>query len=50
MYGGYTFGVRVKGGTLLLDFANDFYLVLANTGIHQREDHLGTFQSRVSKT
>nr|XP_016445153.1 PREDICTED: craniofacial development protein 2-like [Nicotiana tabacum] len=47
---GFDFGDRNAGGTLLLDFAKAFELVIANSSFPKREEHLVTFQSTVVKT
>ncbi|XP_070007741.1 uncharacterized protein [Nicotiana sylvestris] len=50
VYGGFGFGDRNGGGTLLLDFARAFELVIVNSMFPKREEHLVTFQSMVAKT
>ncbi|XP_009800696.1 uncharacterized protein [Nicotiana sylvestris] len=50
VHGGFSFGERNGGGTLLLDFAKAFGLVIANSSFLKREDHLVTFQNAVAKT
>ncbi|XP_009770020.1 uncharacterized protein [Nicotiana sylvestris] len=46
----FNFGYRSEGGTLLLDFASAFDLVIANSCFHKREEHLVTFHNMVSKS
>ncbi|XP_070036011.1 uncharacterized protein [Nicotiana tomentosiformis] len=46
----FVFGDRNAGGTLLLDFAKAFELVIANSSFPEREEHLVTFQNTVEKT
>ncbi|XP_009782931.1 uncharacterized protein [Nicotiana sylvestris] len=50
VHDGFSFGGRNSGGTLLLDFAKDFELVIANSSFLKREEYLVTFQSTVAKT
>ncbi|KAG5587041.1 hypothetical protein H5410_047475 [Solanum commersonii] len=50
VYGGFGFGERNGGGTLLLDFAKAFELVIANSCFPKKENHLVTFRSSVAKT
>ncbi|XP_070008361.1 uncharacterized protein LOC142165101 [Nicotiana tabacum] len=49
VHGGFDFGDQNGRGTLLLDFAKAFELVIANLRFPKREEHLVTFQSMVSK-
>nr|XP_016485254.1 PREDICTED: uncharacterized protein LOC107805696 [Nicotiana tabacum] len=49
MHGGFDFGVRNEEGTLLLDFARAFDLVVANSSFPKRKEHLVTFRSSVAK-
>ncbi|XP_075087850.1 uncharacterized protein LOC142169828 [Nicotiana tabacum] len=49
VHGGFGFGVRNRGGTLLLDCAKAFDLVIANSCFLKREEHLVTFQSSLAK-
>nr|XP_009586960.1 craniofacial development protein 2-like [Nicotiana tomentosiformis] len=49
MNGGFEFGDRNEGGTLLLDFARAFDLVVANSNFPKREEHLVTFQGTVAR-
>ncbi|XP_070002878.1 uncharacterized protein [Nicotiana sylvestris] len=50
VHGDFGFGERNEGGTLLLDFAKAFDLVIANSCFPKREEHLVTYQSSVAKT
>ncbi|XP_019266632.1 PREDICTED: craniofacial development protein 2-like [Nicotiana attenuata] len=50
VHGGFGFGERNGGCTLLLDFAKAFDLVIANSSFSKREEHLVTYQSSVAKT
>ncbi|XP_009600011.2 uncharacterized protein [Nicotiana tomentosiformis] len=50
VHGGFSFGERNGGGTLMLDFAKAFGLVIANSSFPKREEHLVTFQNTVAKT
>ncbi|XP_019235235.1 PREDICTED: craniofacial development protein 2-like [Nicotiana attenuata] len=50
VHGGFGFGERNGGGTLMLDFAKAFGLVIANSNFPKREEHLVTFQNMVAKT
>ncbi|XP_070014622.1 uncharacterized protein [Nicotiana sylvestris] len=50
VHGGFGFGERNGGGTLLLDFAKAFDLAIANSSFPKREEHLVTYQSSVAKT
>ncbi|XP_070014270.1 uncharacterized protein [Nicotiana sylvestris] len=50
VHGDFGFGERNGGGTLLLDFAKAFGLVVANSCFPKREEHLVTFQNVVAKT
>ncbi|XP_009622384.1 uncharacterized protein [Nicotiana tomentosiformis] len=50
VHGGFGFRVRNGGGTSLLDFAEAFELVIANSNFPKREEHLVTFQSTVART
>ncbi|XP_019226339.1 PREDICTED: uncharacterized protein LOC109207803 [Nicotiana attenuata] len=50
VHDGFYFGVRIEGGTSLLDFASAFDLVLSNSCFQKREDHLVTFRSAEAKT
>ncbi|XP_070031461.1 uncharacterized protein [Nicotiana tomentosiformis] len=50
VHGGFNFGERNGGGTLLLDFAKAFGLVIVNSSFLKRERHLVTFQNAVAKT
>ncbi|XP_009779000.1 uncharacterized protein [Nicotiana sylvestris] len=43
VHGGFGFEDRNAGGTLLLDFARTFELVMANSSFPKREEHLVTF-------
>ncbi|XP_019241674.1 PREDICTED: craniofacial development protein 2-like [Nicotiana attenuata] len=45
VHGGFGFGVRKGGGTLLLDCANAFDLVIANSYFSKRDEHLVTYWS-----
>ncbi|XP_019238170.1 PREDICTED: craniofacial development protein 2-like [Nicotiana attenuata] len=47
---GFIFGERNGGGTSKLDFAKAFGLVIANSSIPKREEHLVTFQNAAAKT
>lgn len=47
---GFGFGERNGGGTSLLDFAESFELVIANSCFPKMKNHLITFQSMVPKT
>ncbi|XP_070035647.1 uncharacterized protein [Nicotiana tomentosiformis] len=49
MHGGFGFGVRKGGGISLLDFAKVFDLVIANSSLPKKKEHLVTFQSSVAK-
>nr|XP_016504342.1 PREDICTED: uncharacterized protein LOC107822327 [Nicotiana tabacum] len=44
VHGSFRFGVRNRGGTSLLDFAEAFELVIANSSFPKRDEHLVTFQ------
>ncbi|XP_059285615.1 uncharacterized protein LOC132039087 [Lycium ferocissimum] len=48
--GGFGFGDRNGGGVSPLDFAKAFELVVANSSIPKKEDHLVTFRNSVAKT
>ncbi|XP_070023312.1 uncharacterized protein [Nicotiana sylvestris] len=50
VHGGFGFGERNGGGTLLLDFAKVFGLVIAKSNFLKRKEHLVTFQNAVAKT
>nr|XP_009761740.1 PREDICTED: craniofacial development protein 2-like [Nicotiana sylvestris] len=50
VHGGFGFGVRNGGVTLLSDFAKAFGLVIANSRFPKRNEHLVTFQNAVAKT
>ncbi|XP_019246491.1 PREDICTED: craniofacial development protein 2-like [Nicotiana attenuata] len=50
VHGGFGFGDRNEAGTLLLDFARAFYLVVVNSSFPKREEHLVTFRSTVART
>ncbi|XP_019252778.1 PREDICTED: uncharacterized protein LOC109231581 [Nicotiana attenuata] len=50
VHGDFNFGYRSEGGTLLLDFASAFDLVIANACFHKREEHLVPFHSIVVKS
>ncbi|XP_060200282.1 uncharacterized protein LOC132628518 [Lycium barbarum] len=50
VHGGFSFGDRNEGGVSLLDFANAFELVIANSSFRKREGHLVTHRSAVAKT
>nr|XP_009772107.1 PREDICTED: craniofacial development protein 2-like [Nicotiana sylvestris] len=50
VHGGFSFGERNGGGTLLLYFAKAFGLVIANSSFPKREKHLVNFQNAVAKT
>ncbi|XP_009616857.1 uncharacterized protein [Nicotiana tomentosiformis] len=50
VHGGFGFGVRNGGGTLLLDCAKAFDLVIANSYFPKREEHLVIFHSSLDKT
>nr|XP_016507335.1 PREDICTED: uncharacterized protein LOC107825019 [Nicotiana tabacum] len=50
VHGDFGFGERNRGGTLLLDFAKAFELVIENSSFPKREEHLVTFQSSMAKT
>nr|XP_016434762.1 PREDICTED: uncharacterized protein LOC107761110 [Nicotiana tabacum] len=50
VHGGFGFGDRNEGGTLLLDFARAFELVIVNSMFPKRKEHLVTFRSMVAKT
>ncbi|XP_070013672.1 uncharacterized protein [Nicotiana sylvestris] len=50
VHGGFGFGDRNGGGTLLLDFARAFELVIVNFILLKREEHLVTFLGMVVKT
>ncbi|XP_019229364.1 PREDICTED: craniofacial development protein 2-like [Nicotiana attenuata] len=50
VHGGFGLGDRNGGGTLLLDFAKAFDLVIANSTFSKREKHLVTFRSSAVKT
>ncbi|XP_019246413.1 PREDICTED: uncharacterized protein LOC109226064 [Nicotiana attenuata] len=50
VYGGFGFGERNGGGTMLLDFAKAFGLVIANFRFTKRNEHLVTFQNAVATT
>ncbi|XP_070016982.1 uncharacterized protein [Nicotiana sylvestris] len=50
VHGGFGFGERNGGGTSLLDFANAFGLVIANSCFPKRKEHLVTFQNAVAMT
>ncbi|XP_009587616.1 uncharacterized protein [Nicotiana tomentosiformis] len=50
VHGGFGFGVRNGDGTLLLDGAKTFDLVIANSCFAKREKYLVTFQSLLAKT
>ncbi|XP_070015228.1 uncharacterized protein [Nicotiana sylvestris] len=47
---GFGFGERNGEGTMLLDFAKAFGLVIANSRFPKRNEHLVTFQNAVTKT
>ncbi|XP_070030719.1 uncharacterized protein [Nicotiana sylvestris] len=47
---GFSFGERNGGRTSLLDFAKAFGLVVANSCLPKKEEHLVTFQNAVAKT
>ncbi|XP_059311502.1 uncharacterized protein LOC132063088 [Lycium ferocissimum] len=49
VHGGCGFGDRNGGGVVLLDFANAFRLVVANSSFPKKEEHLITFCSSVAK-
>ncbi|XP_016478340.1 uncharacterized protein LOC107799714 [Nicotiana tabacum] len=49
MHKGFGFGVRNGGGISLLDFAKAFDLVIANSSLPKKKEHLVTFQSSVAK-
>ncbi|XP_070032368.1 uncharacterized protein [Nicotiana tomentosiformis] len=50
VYGGFGFGDRNGGGTSLLDFARAFDLVIANSSLPKKREHLVTFRSSVAET
>ncbi|XP_075086377.1 uncharacterized protein LOC142169074 [Nicotiana tabacum] len=50
VHGGFGFGVRNGEGTLLLDFARAFELVIVNSIFPKKDEHLITFRSMVAKT
>ncbi|XP_070052849.1 uncharacterized protein [Nicotiana tomentosiformis] len=50
VHGGFGFGERNGGGTSLLDFAEAFGLVIANSSFPKKEEHLVTFQNAVATT
>ncbi|XP_070029870.1 uncharacterized protein [Nicotiana sylvestris] len=50
VHGDFGFWERNGGGTLLLEFAKAFDLVIANSSFPKREDHLVTYQSSGEKT
>ncbi|XP_009590219.1 uncharacterized protein [Nicotiana tomentosiformis] len=50
VHGDFDFGERNGGGTLLLNFARAFDLVITNSSFQKREEHLVTYQSVVAKT
>ncbi|XP_060182275.1 uncharacterized protein LOC132611936 [Lycium barbarum] len=50
VHGGFGFGDRNEGGVSLLDFANAFELVIANSSFQKREKHLMTFHSVMANT
>ncbi|XP_009758578.1 uncharacterized protein [Nicotiana sylvestris] len=50
VHGGFGLGDRNGRGTSLLDFAEAFDLVIANSTFPKREEHLVTFQSSAVKT
>ncbi|XP_019244479.1 PREDICTED: uncharacterized protein LOC109224349 [Nicotiana attenuata] len=50
VHGGFGFGDRNEGGNSLLDFARDFDLIIANSSIPKREEHLVTFRNSMGKT
>ncbi|XP_075098949.1 uncharacterized protein LOC142175848 [Nicotiana tabacum] len=50
VHGGFGFGDRNGRGTSLLDFARAFKLVIVNSILPKREEHLITFRSMVAKT
>nr|XP_009593665.1 craniofacial development protein 2-like [Nicotiana tomentosiformis] len=50
VHGGFSFGERNVGGTLLLDFSKAFRLVIANSNFPKRDEHLVTFQNVVATT
>ncbi|XP_070004454.1 uncharacterized protein [Nicotiana sylvestris] len=50
VHGDFGFGVRNGGGTSLLDFAEAFELVIANSSFSRRDEHLVTFQSTMART
>ncbi|XP_070008865.1 uncharacterized protein [Nicotiana sylvestris] len=45
VHGGFGFGERNGGGTLLLDFSKAFDLVIANSSFPKQEEHLTTVDS-----
>lgn len=50
VHGGFSFGNRNEGGVALLDFAEAFELVIANSSFSKREEHLVTFRSSMART
>nr|XP_009758382.1 PREDICTED: uncharacterized protein LOC104211078 [Nicotiana sylvestris] len=50
VHGVFDFSVRKGGGTLLLDCAKAFDLVIANSCFPKKEEHLVTFRSSLAKT
>nr|XP_009763775.1 PREDICTED: uncharacterized protein LOC104215629 [Nicotiana sylvestris] len=50
VHGGFSFGERNGEGTMLLDFAKAFGLVIMNSRFSKRNEHLVTFQNAVAKT
>ncbi|XP_019265291.1 PREDICTED: craniofacial development protein 2-like [Nicotiana attenuata] len=50
VHGGFSFGDRNEAGTLPLDFARAFDLVVVNSSFPKREEHLITFRSTMART
>ncbi|XP_019250911.1 PREDICTED: craniofacial development protein 2-like [Nicotiana attenuata] len=50
IHGGFGFGDKNRGGTLLLEYAKAFELVIANSYFSKKAEHLITFWSMVAKT
>ncbi|KAF3659980.1 hypothetical protein FXO37_13722 [Capsicum annuum] len=50
VHGGFGFRVRNDEGAALLEFARAFRLVVVNSSLPKKEEHLVTFRSRVAKT
>nr|XP_009626928.1 craniofacial development protein 2-like [Nicotiana tomentosiformis] len=50
VHSGFGFGDKIGGGTSMLDFARAFDLVIANSNLPKKMEHLVTFRSSMAKT